>query len=182
MSAYKPEHGQKLKEWRRKIMQETGVSSYEISGRKAQHEKSKKACAQEGCPEFGVTSNPQYKGYCHRCFIYNFPDNTIVRNYKTKERAVVDFVRSAYPDYTWILDKQVEGGCSRKRPDILLDMGEFVLNIEVDENQHGAHDCTCENKRLMQIFLDVGSRPLVVIRFNPDTYTNNKDNDGFSSE
>jgi hypothetical protein len=37
MSAYKPEHGQKLKEWRRQKMQEFGVSSYLISGRKAQY-------------------------------------------------------------------------------------------------------------------------------------------------
>lgn len=43
--------------------------------------------------------------------------------------------------------------------------------VEVDENQHETYDCTCENKRVMALFQDLGSRPLVMIRFNPDEYT-----------
>jgi hypothetical protein len=40
--------------------------------------------------------------------------------------------------------------------------------VECDEDQH--RDYACENKRMMQLFQDLGSRPLVVIRFNPDAY------------
>ena len=46
-----------------------------------------------------------------------------------------------------------------------------VLIVEVDENQHTEYDCSCENKRLMQLSQDVGHRPIVFIRFNPDAFT-----------
>lgn len=31
-------------------------------------------------------------------------------------------------------------------------------------------DCSCENKRLMELAQDLGHRSMVVIRFNPDAY------------
>ena len=43
--------------------------------------------------------------------------------------------------------------------------------IEVDENQHMEYDCSCENKRIMELSRDVGHRPIVFIRFNPDEYS-----------
>jgi hypothetical protein len=46
------------------------------------------------------------------------------------------------------------------------------LNIEIDENQHVAYDCSCENKRIMEISQDINHRPLIFIRFNPDEYNN----------
>lgn len=62
------------------------------------------------------------------------------------------------------------GGCSQRRPDLFLDCGTHSLIIEIDEDQHSEYKC--EDKRVMQIFTDLGSRPLVVLRFNPDKYTN----------
>jgi hypothetical protein len=102
--------------------------------------------------------------------MYLFPDKEVSRNYKTKERAVEEYVRAAFPDHDIIADRRVEGGCSGRRPDIFLDLGDQVVIVETDENQHESYDCSCENKRLMQIWLDVGSRPIVFIRFNPDEY------------
>ena len=102
--------------------------------------------------------------------MYLFPDKEVSRNYKTKERAVEDCVRAAFPDHDIVADKRVEGGCSGRRPDIFLDLGDQVVIVETDENQHESYDCSCENKRLMQIWLDVGSRPVVFIRFNPEEY------------
>jgi len=125
-------------------------------------------CKTPHCTTF--ISNKNYKGHCLRCFINTYPDNQIVRNFKTKERAVADFVRSVYPDFTIAFDQRVADGCSRRRPDILMDLGEYVIITEIDENQHEAYDCMCENKRLMQLFTDIGSRPLVMVRFNPDQY------------
>jgi hypothetical protein len=93
-----------------------------------------------------------------------------VRNYKTKEKTVVDLVCEKYPNFTWVTDKRVSDGCSLRRPDLLLDLGDQVVVIEVDENQHYDYDCSCENKRLMEISRDIGHRPLVFIRFNPDSY------------
>jgi hypothetical protein len=125
-------------------------------------------CKSPGCTT--IASNKQYNGFCLRCCIYNCPDINVVRNYKTKEKTVVDRVCEKYTNFTWVLDKRVEDGCSRRRPDLLLDLGDQVLIIEVDENQHYDYDCSCENKRLMEISRDVGHRPLVFIRFNPDDY------------
>jgi hypothetical protein len=69
-----------------------------------------------------------------------------------------------------VADKKIQDGCSRKRPDLLLDLGYQVIIIEVDENQHESYDCSCENKRLMLLSQDVGHRPIIFIRFNPDDY------------
>ena len=81
---------------------------------------------------------------------------------------MVDYVRKVFPNLNCVLDQSIESGCSRRRPDIYVDMGTFNLVIEVDENQHVHY--TCENLRMMQIFQDGGSIPLVLIRFNPDSY------------
>ena len=46
-------------------------------------------------------------------------------------------------------------------------MGTHIIIIEVDENKHSNYDCSCENKRLMELSQDLQHRPIVVIRFNP---------------
>jgi hypothetical protein len=130
----------------------------------------KKKCLTEMCYTF--VGNDKYKGYCLFCYIHMFPDEPVTRNYKTKESAVIDFVLSEFPNekYSWVTDKKIAGGCSKKRPDILLDLGYQVIIVEIDENQHTDYDCFCENKRLMELSQDVGHRPIVFIRFNPDDY------------
>jgi hypothetical protein len=112
----------------------------------------------------------KYDGYCLFCYINLFPDKPVSRNYKTKEYSVVDFVKKKFPDLSWITDKIINDGCSKRRPDLLLDLGYQVIIIEVDENQHIYYDCSCENKRLMQLSQDVNHRPIIFIRFNPDNY------------
>ena len=49
----------------------------------------------------------------------------------------------------------------------MIDQG-FPIIVECDENQH--FNYSCENKRICELFLDLGSRPLRVLRFNPDSY------------
>jgi hypothetical protein len=78
----------------------------------------------------------KYDGHCLFCFVHLFPHSPLTRNYKTKEASVVEFVKNKFPQYTWITDKRVQDGCSRRRPDLLLDLGDQVLIIEVDENKH----------------------------------------------
>ena len=112
----------------------------------------------------------KYDGYCLRCFIHMFPDKPVSRNYKTKEYAVVEYIKQNYPHLNWIADKIISGGCSRRRPDLLLDLMYQIIIIEVDENQHIDYDCSCENKRTMELSQDMGHRPIVFIRFNPDDY------------
>jgi hypothetical protein len=115
----------------------------------------------------------KYDGYCLYCYMNLFPDKPVSRNYKTKEHAVAEFIKTTFKGLTWIVDKPVSGGCSKKRPDLLLDMGVQILIIEVDENQHTDYDCSCENKRIMELSQDVGHTPIVFIRFNPDDYEEN---------
>lgn len=119
-----------------------------------------------------VRKSKKYDNHCLRCFIYLFPDQPVTRNYKTKETATAQFITNNFPNFTWNLDKRVEDGCSKRRPDLLCDLGYQVIIVEVDENQHTAYDCSCENKRIMQISQDVGHRPIIFIRFNPDDYIN----------
>lgn len=121
-----------------------------------------------------IKANPKYEYYCLRCFIHLFPYRPNTKNYKTKEKTTVDYILEKYPDFTWITDRKIQDGCSRKRPDLLLDLGYQVIIVEIDENQHESYDCSCENKRLMLLSQDVSHRPIIFIRFNPDEY-NTKD-------
>ena len=129
-----------------------------------------KTCKTDFCD---ILVSQKYDGYCLYCFINTFPDKPVSRNYKTKEYSVVEFVKKKYPEFPWISDKTIKDGCSRRRPDLLLDLGYQVIIIEIDENQHIDYDCSCENKRIMELSQDVGHRPIVFIRFNPDDYKNN---------
>ena len=128
-------------------------------------------CKNEWCETNG---NIKYEGYCMPCFVNN-PENQdkpAMRNYKTKEKDVVDRITQTFTNFTWVADKKVQDGCSRRRPDLLLDMGFHIIIVEVDENKHTDYNCSCENKRLMELSQDLQHRPIVFIRFNPDDYTN----------
>jgi hypothetical protein len=119
-----------------------------------------------------VVNNTKYKGYCIYCFIHLFPDEKNVYNYKTKENEVVSKILQNFSNFTWVADKKVKDGCSKRRPDLLLDLGSHIIIVEVDENKHTDYDCSCERKRLMELSQDLHHRPIVFIRFNPDSYTN----------
>ena len=129
---------------------------------------SNKKCLSEWCVNRAY--RPSNDGYCSFCFLHLFPEKPQARNHKTKENSVVEFIKSTFPDVTWKTDKRVVDGCSKRRPDLLLDLGYQIIIIEVDENQHIDYDCSCENKRLMEISQDVGHRNIVFVRFNPDQY------------
>ena len=126
-------------------------------------------CKSEWCE---TTSKTKYEHYCLVCYINMFPDKPNARNYKTKEKDVIDRIKQTFTNFTWVADKKVQDGCSRRRPDLLLDMGSHIIIVEVDENKHTDYDCSCENKRLMELSQDLQHRPIVFIRFNPDDYTN----------
>jgi hypothetical protein len=116
----------------------------------------------------------KYEGYCLFCYINTFPDKPVSRNFKTKEKTVVDFVLENFGSLSITTDKRVEGGCSKRRPDILINLGHRIIIIEIDENQHMDYDCSCENKRIMELYQDLDYRSIIFIRFNPDDYINEK--------
>ena len=127
-----------------------------------------KRCLEKYCDT--QISNNKYKGYCTRCFIYKFPSEKISKNYKVKESHMTDFIKEEFKNEELIFDKQINGGCSLRRPDVYIDKFTHIIIIECDENQHKDYEEICENKRIMQIFKDFNCRPIVFIRFNPDSY------------
>ncbi len=112
--------------------------------------------------------NRKYSPYCSRCYFYLNPNDPKIRNYKTKEHAFMIPLSEQYPEM--ILDKVVQGGCSKRRPDGLLDCLTHSIIVEIDEGQHIGYDSLCNNRRNMELFTDLGNRPVIFIRLNPDSY------------
>ncbi len=126
-----------------------------------------KTCKNDWCD---TIVSKKYDGYCMFCYVHIFPDKILSRNYKTKEKNVNEYILNNFKNLDWIIDKKVYDGCSKRRPDILLDLGYQVIIVEIDENQHIDYDSSCENKRIMEISQDLYHRPIIFIRFNPDDY------------
>lgn len=114
--------------------------------------------------------------YCGDCYFYLHPDDKRSRNYRTKEQAFMIPLKTIHP--AMVLDKTIEGGCSRRRPDGFIDAMTHVVIVEIDEGQHQGYDLTCENRRIVELFIDVAHRPIVFVRLNPDAY--NKKGERFS--
>ncbi len=121
------------------------------------------------CEECNITNvNRNFKPYCSSCFYKLNPDAQHTINFKTKELAFTQMLASTYP--SMILDKPIEGGRSRYRPDALLDVTTHCIIVEIDENQHSSYDNSVEDYRLHTLRNELGNRPLVVIRVNPDSF------------
>jgi hypothetical protein len=104
-------------------------------------------CKREGCDNIPYYYNRhRYQGYCLTCFIQKCPDEPVARNYKTKEKATTDFLLSHFTNLTLMIDRHVYDGCSKRRPDVFIDMGTHIIIIEIDENAHRGYDTTCDNK------------------------------------
>ncbi len=128
-----------------------------------------KRCA--SCGLFQAT-NPQKDYMCSQCFMFNNPNHEYSRHYKTKE---LTFTKQLKQDLLLsgidcVLDSKISGGCSRRRPDVFIDMLTHVLIIEIDENQHLSYDESCEYVRTIELNEDIGHRPMYIIRLNPDSY------------
>jgi hypothetical protein len=97
------------------------------------------------------------------------PDEDIPRRFRLKEHMIVDAIKDVHGStLTIVCDKKIEGGCSRRRPDLFIDLGSHCIIIEVDENQHRQYEC--EEKRMVDLYEDTGFRKMVFLRFNPDSY------------
>lgn len=127
-------------------------------------------CITPHCEENGYK---QYDNRCSTCFRNEFPHDERITNHKSKEKTVVDHILLNFPNYSWIVDRRIDGGCSLRRPDLYLDMGQYVIIIEIDENQHQNYPKICEINRTNNLVEDA-SKGVVLIRFNPDSYKNSK--------
>jgi hypothetical protein len=115
-------------------------------------------------------SKKPLQGMCFGCFHFFHPQHTFVKNYKTKEKHVQAFLASHFQHVTMWFDQRIDGGCSRRRPDVRIDLGYRVVIVEIDENEHAFYNEECERVREQDLALDLSLRPYVLIRFNPDSY------------
>lgn len=123
----------------------------------------------QNCRYVTVNKNSRWKPYCFRCYCVLHPDQPIPRRFRLKEHYVVDALKSHFQDtITLQCDKRIDGGCTHYRPDILIDYGSHCIIIEIDEFRHTNY--TCEKKRMVDIYADLGARNTVFLRFNPDGY------------
>ncbi len=130
-----------------------------------------KRCIEENCDKYPL---PKYN-HCSTCFRFKFPYHKRWTNIKQKEIFIVNEIINYLPNLDWITDKIIScQTCSRRRPDLFIDLYNYSLIIEIDENQHKNYDTTCDNKRTMEIFTALGNRPIIFIRFNPDNYDKQK--------
>ena len=130
----------------------------------------------EPCP-FGHRGSLKYEGYCSKCHSHNFPYDplTFQMKCKTKEIAVRDFINSTFDGFYH--DKVLETShcdCTvRRRIDHRKIIGNTLLAIETDENQHKSYDSMDEETRYNDLFMAYSGK-WIYIRFNPDRYKNSK--------
>jgi hypothetical protein len=156
-------------------------STYNLFGLKAEYCNSCKTdeminisdkCKFEHCVRSG---NIKYKYYCTFCYQHLFPNDEASKNIrvKTKENYVRDFLKDTFEGF--IHDIPLWSGncdCShRRRIDFRKLIGNTLLCIEVDENQHKRYKEKDEEIRYDDLFMLHGGK-FVFIRFNPDQFTN----------
>jgi len=130
------------------------------------------------CP-FNSKANRKYKNYCVECFRRNFPLDplTFQIRCKTKEIAVRDFINANFEGFQH--DKTLfTGSCDctmRRRIDHRKLIGNTLLVIETDENQHKSYDKMDEEIRYDDLFMAFSGK-WIYIRFNPDKYKDKKGN------
>ena len=140
---------------------------------------SHKPCIEQNCNTRPV---PKYN-YCSTCLRHRDPFLPRWKNIKQKEIFIVKEIIQYLPDLDWITDKIIScQTCSRRRPDLFIDLYNYSLIIEVDENQHKNYDKSCDDKRTMEIFTALCNRPIIFIRFNPDNYDKQKGIFSFSKD
>lgn len=135
------------------------------------HEKQRETCkycdGSRVCRNCKISQTNRYRPYCAPCYYHLNPDVPCTRNYLTKQRFLNDWLKLEI-DQPAVYDSKVQGGCSARRLDWRWECLTHTVGLENDENQHVSTQC--EDKRTMEIFQDLGNRPLVLIRFNPDSY------------
>jgi len=125
----------------------------------------------------------KYNGYCFCCYILNEPESDIYKQYKLKEKYIINVILQEFKHIKDIkINKTIYNGSSNFRPDILMKISNnHYIIIEIDENQHKLKEYKLnEEVRNKNIKNDFNNKQLTIIRFNPDKYID-KDNIKHSS-
>jgi predicted nucleic acid-binding Zn ribbon protein len=133
-----------------------------------------KRCKANFC--LGTRASDKYKGYCSPCFQHLFPNDPLsfqIRS-KTKEIAVRDYINSIFEGFqhdTSLWTRNCD--CThRRRIDHRKLIGNTLLCIETDENQHRSYDKVDEEIRYDDLYMLHGGK-FIYIRFNPDKFNKN---------
>lgn len=127
-------------------------------------------CKQESCM---IRGNKKYRGYCTFCFQHLFPNDPLClemycKTYETKVRKIL-----IENNLEFIHDKPIfHSGCdcsSRRRVDFWKLIGNTILAIEVDENQHNGYSKQDEDIRYDDLYMQHSGK-WIFIRFNPNKY------------
>ena len=120
-----------------------------------------------------------YDGRCVACFCAAFPNDARAAAARSsvhaKERKVTDELKKCFPDYNWVFDQTfahrtfVVG--TRHRPDARFKHHDRVVIVEVDEHSHRSYLCAKEREREQSFVVQNRGKTVVMIRFNPDAYT-----------
>lgn len=131
------------------------------------------------CP-FEHHGKKKYDYYCTKCFELNFPEDPrtgSIRD-KTDENKVRDYLIHNFKDISFIHNKPLWTGqkdCScRRRIDFRSLIGNTLLCVEVDEDQHRYRDQNDEDLRYDDLMMLHGGK-FIFVRFNPNLY---KDSEG----
>lgn len=88
-------------------------------------------------------------------------------HYSKKEESVKrELIKN---EIQFIHDETVANGKYKYRPDFQIVEGDFTIMLEIDEHQHRAYTSERELLRMRRIQEDC-KRPVVFIRYNPDSY------------
>jgi hypothetical protein len=124
------------------------------------------------CNLIHVNKSSDNEGLCFSCFAFTYPESTTVKNFLVKERFIVNYLKKKHPEYSWKYNKFINS-CAKYRPDLLLDLGTHIVIIEIDEHQHNTELYKdCDLKRTFDILAEL-ARPLIMLRINPDAYSDN---------
>jgi len=125
------------------------------------------------------TGSNRYGDHCPRCFVRkhaNATDPALQARVKAtksyihaRELTVREFLEGAFPGYRWTFDRRLIG--TLKRPDARVCASDRVIIVEVDEDSHRTYTCSTERDRELEFYEHFKPRKIVLIRFNPDKYT-----------
>jgi hypothetical protein len=114
-------------------------------------------------------------GLCAQC-------DDVSRSSKTEQALLLQLLAEGIPPPSAV-DSVMVGGpsCSvgRRRPDIAWVSQTHVVNLELDEDSHAGRIPACEVSKAQETRFGAehGTKPLVLIRYNPDQY----DGEGYQS-
>lgn len=120
--------------------------------------------------------NSKYSDHCVQCYKFKFPNKPVTCNILMKERIVFEKLLGKIKNLSDVniddvaLNKSIQKGTSRRRPDFMYELDTHWICIENDEHRHSGYEEICENKRMCELYQDNSYKNMVILRFNCDNF------------